>query len=168
MSTTETRATPAAASSEVVRQPSTRSTAWPANWIDGWFDHLPLFGRPPGSLLSRLGDVELVRVEHFRDGSDLVIRAEMPGIENEDDIDVSIVGDKMTVSAKREQRTETKENGSFRSEFHYGSFSRTVTVPPGTSPDDVKASYVDGIVEVRVPVGDGPTDERRKVKVTRS
>lgn len=168
MSTTETRATPTTTSPEVVRQSSTRSSAWPSTWIDSWFDHLPLFGRPPGSMLSRLGEVELVRVEHFRDGSDLVIRAEMPGIDNEDDIDVSVVGDKLTVSAKREQRTETKENGSFRSEFHYGSFSRTVTVPPGTSPDDVKASYVDGIVEVRVPVGAGNPDERRKVKVTRS
>lgn len=136
------------------------------SWIDNWFDHLPFGDRWPSSLLTRVGEFEPVRVEQFRDGDDLVIRAEMPGIENEDDIDVTLAGDKLTVSAKREHRSEVEDEGTFRSEFRYGSFSRTVTVPPGTDPDGISASYVNGIVDVRVKV-DGDAADTRSIKVDR-
>ena len=145
--------------------PST-ATAKPTNWIDNWFDHLPFGDRWPSSFLTRLGEFEPVRVEQFKDGDDLVIRAEMPGIENEDDIEVSVTADQLTVSAKREHRSESDTDGTFRSEFRYGSFSRTVPVPAGTSADDISASYTNGIVEVRVKV-DANAVETQKVKVQR-
>jgi len=102
----------------------------PTSWIDSWFDHFP-FDLLPTSLLGRVGAIEPVRVEQFVDGDQLVIRAEMPGIEDDENIDVSVTGDRLTVAAKREQREESEEDGTFHSEFRYGSFSRTVKVPPG-------------------------------------
>lgn len=81
-----------------------------------------------------------------------MIRAEIPGIDNEDDIDVAVTGGKLTVSGTRESKSETVEEGSFRSGFHYGSFSRTVAVPQGIEAEDVTATYTNGVVEVRVKV----------------
>jgi HSP20 family protein len=53
---------------------------------------------------------------------------------------------------KREDRTEKSADGTYRSEFHYGSFQRSLTLPPGAMTGNVTATYTDGILEVRVPV----------------
>jgi HSP20 family protein len=141
-----------------------RTGAKAGSWLDNWFEHLPFGTRWPASPLTH--EVQPVRVEQYRDEGDLVIRAEMPGIENDEDIDVTLAGDKLTVAAKREHRSETETDGSFRTEFHYGSFSRTVTVPPGIDAKDVSASYDNGILEVRVSVGEDSVDSH-KITVAR-
>jgi len=159
---------PESSGTETLRQLLTREPHWPTAWVDQWFDHLR-FGLPsPAALLGRFGDVEPARIEQFTSNGDLVIRAEMPGIVDDDDISVSIAGDKLTVSAKRVQHSEASDEGSFQSEFRYGAFSRTVTVPPETSPDDITAEYVDGILEVRVPTEGGDQSDRRSIAVKRS
>ena len=56
-----------------------------------------------------------------------------------------------TVAGKREEQ-KSEEKGAYRSEFRYGSFSRSLTLPAGADPDAVKASYKDGVLEVRVHV----------------
>ena len=52
----------------------------------------------------------------------------------------------------RYEKEGDEQEGRTRSEFRYGSFTREVELPPGASEDDVKASYRNGIIEVRVPV----------------
>ena len=49
------------------------------------------------------------------------------------------------------ERTESHIEGK-RSEFRYGSFSRSIALPPGVTEDEVAAEYRDGILEVRIPV----------------
>ena len=51
----------------------------------------------------------------------------------------------------REERTEDKRPEGYRSEFHYGSLTRSIRLPEGATEADVKATYKDGILEVRVP-----------------
>ena len=58
----------------------------------------------------------------------------------------------MRIKAHREERQEEKEKGGYRTEFRYGSFSRTLRLPEGATADDVKATYTDGVLEVRVPI----------------
>lgn len=95
---------------------------------------------------------EAIRVEQYTDGDQLVIRAELPGVDPDEAVDVSVVNDHLTISAHREQREESKTDRGFRSEFRYGAFRRMVPLPPGTAASDVKASYNDGILEVRAPI----------------
>ena len=95
-----------------------------------------------------------MRVEQFQSEGDVVVRAELPGVDPEDDIDVSVIGDRLTISARRQKKEESETDEGFRSEFHYGSFRRTMGLPPGVDADDVKANYDDGILEVRVPIDD--------------
>lgn len=143
--------------------------AEPWQWIPEWFEQWPpVIGRRVPELMTQIGLTEAIKVEEERDGDSLVIRAEIPGVDPENDIDVSVTAGKLTISAHREQREETKTDKSFHSEFRYGSFHRSLPVPQGTQPEDVKASYVDGILEVRLPVDDTATADRRKVEITRS
>jgi HSP20 family molecular chaperone IbpA len=88
-----------------------------------------------------------VRVEDFMEEGAYVLRAELPGINPDEDVEVSVENDVLTIHGER--REETKEKN--RREFHYGSFLRSVTLPKGADAEHITASYTDGVLEVRVP-----------------
>ena len=113
-------------------------------------------------------DVMGMRVEEYNEGDTLVVRAEMPGIDPDKDVEITVVDGLLTISAeRREESTEGKEGKpGYRSEFRYGSFRRVLRLPEGAIESDVKATYADGILEVRVPVGTA-TPQPSKVPVTR-
>lgn len=108
-----------------------------------------------------------LRVEEFVDAGALVVRAEMPGIDPEKDVEITVADGVLTITASREEKSEHKEKDSYRSEFRYGSFSRSVVLPAGATEEDVTAAYTDGVLEVRVPLGEEPKPEPKKVPVTR-
>lgn len=116
------------------------------------------------------GDVEASwpRVEEYRDGDTVVIRAELPGIDPEQDVELTVADDVLHLRAERRERTEHKDKGGYRSEFRYGSFSRALPLPAGCRDEDISAAYRDGVLEVRVPVaGHVEPPATRKIQVTR-
>ena len=115
------------------------------------------------------GDVEKswLRVEEFMDDKTMVVRAEIPGIDPDKDVEVAIVDGELRITAERQQKTEHKEKDSYRSEFQYGSFTRTVALPEGTTEADVSATYTDGVLEVRVPVREPVESAPARIQVTR-
>jgi HSP20 family protein len=135
-----------------------------------WFEHWPdLLGRRwPEALrpMSVFGETVLIEQYADEDGT-LVVRAEVPGVDSESDLDVSVEDGRLTVSGSREERHEHKDKGLYRSEFRYGSFSRTLQLPAGAKSDDIEASYEDGILEVRVPV-DADAENVTSVPISRS
>jgi HSP20 family protein len=104
-----------------------------------------------------------LRVEEFTDDGTLVVRAELPDIDPDKDVELSVVGGVLRIRAQREQKTEEKEKDVYRSEFRYGSFVRNVPLPEGVKEDDITASYKDGILEIRAPMA----VEEEKPPVTR-
>lgn len=108
-----------------------------------------------------------MRIEEFTENGTHVIRAELPGVDVDEDVEVSVADGMLTIRA---ERSETKEEGDgkhgYRSEFRYGSLVRTVSLPAGVDESDVQATYENGILEVRVPVGQ-VGHEPRKVAITR-
>jgi HSP20 family protein len=126
----------------------------------------------PTEMLRRFFDSDweggnLLRVEQFRDGNTLVIRAEAPGIDPEKDVDIQIANGVLHIRAERQERSEQKDKSVFRSEFRYGAFVRDIPLPDGVKEDDIKASYNDGILEVRVPLPKGEEAEPKKISVNR-
>ncbi len=109
-----------------------------------------------------------LRVEEYREGDDLVVRADLPGIDPDKDVEVTLADGVLHTLAHREERSEHKENHGYRSEFRYGSFARKVALPPGTDEESVVASYTDGVLEVRVPVGPAPKESAMKIPITRT
>ena len=86
-----------------------------------------------------------------------MIRAELPGVDPDRDIDVSVDNGVLTIAAERQESTREKLDKGYRSEFRYGSFVRQVRLPAGTSAEVVSAAYKDGVLEIRMPK---PTPER--------
>lgn len=122
----------------------------------------PSIGRPQTALSS-------IHLEQFLDGNALVVRAEVPGLDPEKDVDVSVAGGMLHIKAEREEKTEHKSKSGYRSEFRYGSFSRSVPLPPGAREEDVTASYKDGVLEVRAPAPEqAPATGTRKIEIDHS
>ncbi|HTP15203.1 MAG TPA: Hsp20/alpha crystallin family protein [Streptosporangiaceae bacterium] len=97
------------------------------------------------------------RVEDFVKDDRYVIRAELPGLDPEKDIEVTVDGRTLTIHAERRQ--EAREG--HRSEFRYGSLTRSVTLPASVNADDVTARYDKGILEVSVPVPEAKAEGSR-------
>ena len=97
-------------------------------------------------------DEDALHVEEFTENGNLVIRADMPGIDPEKDVEISVSDGMVTIAVERRQEETTEEKTYVRRELRYGSFRRTLALPTGASESDVTASYKDGILEVVVPV----------------
>ncbi|MBD0358387.1 MAG: Hsp20/alpha crystallin family protein, partial [Rubrobacter sp.] len=83
-----------------------------------------------------------------KDG-DLVLRAELPGIKQED-VDITLHENVLTVSGERKAEQEEERSGYYVRERRYGSFSRSLTLPQGVDESKIHARYEDGVLEVTV------------------
>ena len=108
-----------------------------ADWLES-----PWTGPPP--FLTG----QMFRLEEALRDDRYVIRAELPGLDPENDIEVAVDGRVLTIRAERRQQ----DNGPYRSEFRYGSLARTVRLPARVDAGDVTARYDKGVLEVSVPV----------------
>ena len=122
-------------------------------WLEGEFPALPVF-RP-------LIGAQMVRVEDFVDDGHYVLRAELPGIDPKKDVDLVIENDVLTIKAERH---EEKKDGH-RSEFRYGSLTRSISLPGGFDEDDVTAKYTGGILEVRIAIKPEPKPEPKHISI---
>jgi HSP20 family protein len=107
-----------------------------------WFDALPTWFTP----------FETLKVEQFMADDMFVVRAEMPGIDPDKDAEIWIADGTLHMKVERTMEEHKEEEGTFRTEFGYGSFHRAVALPKGFVGDDVKATYKDGVLEVKLPV----------------
>ena len=90
-------------------------------------------------------------VDVFSRENDLVIRAELPGIDPERDVDISLQDGVLTIRGERRHEERTEADGSaYRLESSYGAFERSIALPEGLKADDIEASYENGILEVLV------------------
>ena len=115
----------------------------------------------PWSAVLPFGPAQTFRVEDYTEDGKYVIRAELPDLDPEKDVEVAVESGQLTIHA--EHREETKENR--HSEFRYGSLTRSVSLPEGADPDKITASYDQGILKVTVPVPEEAKPAARKVAV---
>ncbi|ACY98354.1 MULTISPECIES: Hsp20/alpha crystallin family protein [Thermomonospora] len=104
---------------------------------------------------------QLIRVEDYVEGDDYIVRAELPGVDPDKDIEITVSDDALHIRAERQE--EYREGR--RSEFRYGSFSRTLPLPKGVNADSVKASYDKGVLTVTVPLPKEPKAEAKRVAI---
>jgi HSP20 family protein len=83
-------------------------------------------------------------------GDHFVLRADLPGI-REEDVKIEVEDGTLTVSGERKAEHESKEDGYYRVERAFGSFSRSLTLPKGVDADAVSASFDRGVLEIRIP-----------------
>lgn len=135
------------------------------------FDFPELFRFEVPELFRRMVDLDWetgwLRVEEFVDDGTIVVRAELPDIDPDKDVELTVANGVLHIRAQREEKTEKKERGRYRSEFRYGSFVRNLPLPEGIEDDDITASYKDGILEIRAPLPvEQEKPEATKVPIT--
>ena len=117
-------------------------------------------GFPTFASLRPLFDSRLLKLEDEMKEGVYEVRAELPGVDPTDDIEVTVRDGQLTIKAERIQTGES--NG--HSEFSYGSFVRTVALPAGADEDEIHATYDRGILTVSVPLSeDQPTEKHVEV-----
>ncbi|HEY2764220.1 MAG TPA: Hsp20/alpha crystallin family protein [Pseudonocardiaceae bacterium] len=105
---------------------------------------------------------DVIRVDEYQEGTALVVRAELPGIDPEKDVSVSVSDGMLQINAQRRMEESKEDKGYLRHELRYGSFTRTLPLPEGVREDDITARYEDGILEIRVPLPEQPEPEHPK------
>jgi HSP20 family protein len=94
------------------------------------------------------GFMPAFEVRECRD--EYLFRADLPGV-NEDDIEVNVTGNRLTVSGKREAEQRHENERFYAYEVQYGTFSRSFTLPEGVEINQVKADLRNGVLTLHVP-----------------
>jgi len=131
------------------------------------FDELTrrFFGEDPWMLPARMFDrVFSPTVDILETDDEIVVKAEMPGID-EKDIKVEMSGNMLTI--KGEKKEEKNEDGAnyHRHERSFGRFSRSFTLPSGIKEDQVKAKFKDGTLSLTVPKAESSKKKSIEIKV---
>jgi HSP20 family protein len=116
-----------------------------------------LAGFPSWANLRPVFDTQIMRLEDDLKEGRYELRAEIPGVDPSKDVDITVRDGVLTIKA---ERTEKKESNG-RSEFSYGSFVRTVSLPQGADEDAITASYDKGILTISMPVTAAKPAEKR-------
>lgn len=135
--------------------------------FERFFGHWPdLLQRPmlmwPGPLGS------LLQVEEYRSDGELVVRAEIPGVDPERDVQVTVEDGTLRIVAERREEETEEDRDYVRREFRYGVLRRRLPLPEGAVESDIKATYTNGVLEVRVAVPEktAPKPAARKIAIT--
>jgi HSP20 family protein len=125
--------------------------------FDEWMRTLPTH-RAQGMPWEMRGE-DVIGVDEYRDGDTQVIRAELAGIDPDKDVELTVTDGMLRIDAERRVEKDTEDKGYTRHELRYGRFTRSLPIPDGVSPDDITATYKDGILEVRVPMPQPPAEQ---------
>jgi HSP20 family protein len=107
----------------------------------------------------------LPEVEVLQRNNDLVIRADLPGLDK-NDIKVDVTENALTIQGERKREREEEKAGVYRSERSYGSFCRMVALPEGAMTDQAKASFKDGVLEITMPAPPESVKRGRRLDIT--
>jgi HSP20 family protein len=104
------------------------------------------------------------QIEVSHHNNELVVRADLPGLKK-DDVSIDVTDEAITLSGERRQEHESENGGVYRSERTYGSFYRTIPLPRGAIVDQAKATFNDGVLEIRVPAPPEQVTRGRRIEI---
>jgi HSP20 family protein len=117
--------------------------------FDRWFEGK---GEVPLSFPRTLeGFTWLPDLEVFERDNQLLVRVDLPGLKKEE-VTVTVTGEELTIEGERKLEAEKAENEWYRTERTYGRFFRTLPLPEGVKVEEVTATFVNGVLEVKVPL----------------
>jgi len=147
----------------------TKSTKVPSAFLDAenWFQDV--FRRPfsilglPGLKFPATEELN-PSVDIFEEKNDVVVRAELPGV-NKEDIDITLTDDTISIAGEKKKEKEAEKKNYYRWECSYGSFVRTFTLPAEVQTDKAKTQFKHGILEIRIPKTEEAVKKEKKLKI---
>lgn len=108
------------------------SLVWPRNFFDG------------------MGFGDGLAVDVYETKDNVVLKASIPGAKPED-IDISVMGDVLTLKGQFQSEEETEETNFVRKERRSGSFTRSLTLPASVDADNATAEFQNGVLKLTLP-----------------
>jgi HSP20 family protein len=102
-------------------------------------------------------------VEVFERGDDMVIRAEIPGVDR-DSVEVRVENDTLTLEGERKRDADLTEGRSYRSERIYGAFTRRFKLPTTVDSSKISATHKDGVLELVLPQAESSKPRRVEIE----
>ncbi len=136
------------------------------HWLDRFMDDMwrrpfpSLFGGRDRWLPIRPSSFRMPSLDVYEEKDSVVVKAELPGMKKED-VEVTLTGETLTIKGEKKEDKEVKEDDYYRRERSYGSFVRSVGLPCEVKSDEIKASFKDGVLEIRMP----KTEEAKKKSI---
>ncbi|HEV2781811.1 MAG TPA: Hsp20/alpha crystallin family protein [Actinophytocola sp.] len=128
--------------------------------LDTDFDNLVRrsFGAGQGASFVPAADV-------VRDGEDVVVTLELPGVDVDKDVNVEVAEGRLLITGQRAEQTSKEEGGVLIRESRSGSFRREFALPEHVTADDIAADYDRGLLKIRIRGVSKPKVEPRKIQV---
>ncbi len=130
---------------------------WLSDWSDGFIS----------DLFAQRGDGESLwqpNIELSEKNGGYVVKADLAGVDKKD-IRVDFEDGTLTITAEKKLEKDEKRKDYHYSEFRYGSFRRSITVPSAAGSEQVKASYKDGLLEITLPKVEEEKKEAKRISV---
>ncbi|GMA50412.1 heat-shock protein Hsp20 [Alicyclobacillus contaminans] len=122
----------------IMRRDAGSFPSFPRLFDDQWFDE-------------HFVSMPRIRVDVRESQNEVIVTAEIPGLEKKEDVNITVHDNHLHLSGKIERMDEQKDENIHRMERYYGQFSRTVPLPTAVDEAGAKASYRNGVLEVRIP-----------------
>jgi HSP20 family protein len=103
-------------------------------------------------------------VDIYDDGDNIIVKSDLPGM-SKDDIEVNLTDDTITLSGERKKEEKIDKNNYYRLERSYGSFRRSFTLPTEVQTDKAKASFKNGVLEIKIPKTEAVKKKEHKIKI---
>ena len=117
--------------------------------------------------LPRWREVEdLIRVEEYHQDGTVVIRADLPGIDPDKDVELTVSGGMLHIEAERREEEKREEKGYMRQEVRCGSLSRSLPLPAGVTEAGITATYRADVLEIRIP--EPKREPAKKIAISKS
>ena len=170
MAKKEKKQTQGSGTGKAIQMARPTRTLWPFGEMDHWFENFYPRGwlRPSRMEWPSWGDLSatfeghLPKVDVIDRDDEVVIRAELPGVEK-DDLDVSVSDNAVTIKGETKHEEKEEKGDYYRCEISRGTFARTVMLPGVVDADKAKAQFEDGVLELTLPKVEKA--KRRTVKI---
>jgi HSP20 family protein len=124
-----------------------------------------LFDRFLGGRITPAAQTAIVPpLESCVDQGKFMVRADLPGIDPKD-VEITATGDQLTIRGKRARNEEERGRNFIQREVSYGSFERSVKLPEGVKPEEITASYRNGVLELTAPMAEDTKTRKVPIQV---
>lgn len=124
-----------------------------------------VFDRSPWMMTEAASFPFRPRTDLVREDGHLAVTAELPGIDPEKDVTITVEGDMLVIKGEKSEETELEEKHRFIHERRFGSFERRIPLPDGVDAEAIVASYDKGVLKVVVPIPEEKGREPRTISV---
>ncbi len=117
----------------------------------------------PTRLAPVLDYTRMVPIDVYQTENEVVVKASLPGVKPED-VDISILGDMLTIKGETKSEQEVKEENYQRRELRYGAFTREISLPAIVQADKAEATFENGMLTLHIPKAEEAKPKQIKVR----